>query len=83
MELNTLLNETAWLKELQYLNVCQSWKFFIQHLKSAMECSIPRYHKSERRKLPYTNHTVISLKHMKETLWKRFCRTGNHLGLLK
>ena len=35
------------------------------------------------RKLPYTNHKVIDLKHKKETLWKRFRRTGNHLDHLR
>ena len=55
----------------------------MQRFKSAMECSIPRYHKSEHRKLPYTNHRVIDLKHKTETLWKRFRRTGNHLDHLR
>ena len=83
MKLKSLLNETAWLTELQDLNVCQSWNFFMQRFKSAMECSIPRYHKPQCRKLPYTNHKVIDLKHKKETLWKRFRRTGNHLDHLR
>ena len=83
MKLKSFLNETAWLTELQDLNVCQSWNFFMQRFKSAMECSIPRYHKPQCRKLPYTNHKVIDLKHKKKTLWKRFRRTGNHLDHLR
>ena len=83
MKLKTLLNETDWMTDLQDLNVCESWKFFMLRLESAMESCIPRYHKAKHRKLPYSNHKVINLKHKKELQWKRFRRIGNSLGHLR
>jgi len=35
---------------------------FMRRLKSAMESSIPRYHRTKGRKLSYANHKVIDLK---------------------
>ena len=48
-----------------------------------MESSIPRYHRTKGRKLPYANHKVIDLTYKKESQWKRFCRIGNPLDHLR
>jgi len=42
-----------------------------------------RYHRNRSRKLPYSNHKVIDLKHKKEAQWRKFPRTGNHLDHLR
>ena len=82
-KLKSLLNESEWISELKNLSVCESWELFKQHLKSAMDCCIPRYHRNKSKKLPYVNHKVIDLKHKKEVQWKRFRRTGNRLDHLR